>query len=432
MLQPDGGNGDAVQVDTHVVRRGAPLDPAALTCGRWASVDVKPPRTGRSPTSNNGQAPIGPEVHHVEGRSGHLRVRAVEHRGGHRHRRVHQGGQHPIHGPYRVRWAAADPSAGAVGRNGGCCRSADTSGSAAGSRYAGLDLADPVCASSVATVEAPAHHSRRKAPVQPGKASLVDDHLTEQFLLPHQSPDVAPETHPASPRSIVPVSRGSPSRGKSDEARAPGRPWCTATGLRRSTQAPGNSQPSVPSPMSSTMTSSMKWSSNSSSVSSPASQSSSISSQLPRLPSMRRGAASGCRASRSSSPVLTTPLISYWPLRDVVGDRVGGDDGDVLVRGVDDVAVAAADVVLGVGQPLEQSLGRHVESGVLQGLLPAVGRGELAELGVPVLGVVGRQPVAGGDLGAQEVVEGGAQGSAARRWGRPSVVTFGDDLAAAR
>ncbi|MER7694325.1 hypothetical protein [Streptomyces sp. NPDC097610] len=30
------------------------------------------------------------------------------------------------------------------------------------------------------------------------------------------------------------------------------------------------------------------------------------------------------------------------------GEGVGGDDGDVLVRGVDEVAVAAADVVLGI------------------------------------------------------------------------------------
>jgi len=54
-----------------------------------------------------------------------------------------------------------------------------------------------------------------------------------------------------------------------------------------------------------------------------------------------------------------------------------------------------------------------VETGVREGLLTAVGRGELAELGVPVLGVVRRQPVARGDLGAQEVVEGGAEGAAA-------------------
>jgi hypothetical protein len=38
---------------------------------------------------------------------------------------------------------------------------------------------------------------------------------------------------------------------------------------------------------------------------------------------------------------------------DVVGDRIGGDNGSVLVRGVDEVALVAADVVLGVGQPLD-------------------------------------------------------------------------------
>ncbi|MEU0390972.1 hypothetical protein [Streptomyces chartreusis] len=98
---------------------------------------------------------------------------------------------------------------------------------------------------------------------------------------------------------------------------------------------------------------------------------------------------------------------------DVVGDRVGGDDGGVLVGGVDDVAVAAADVVFGVGQPVDEGLGRDVEAGVLQGLVAAVGRGEMAELGVPVLGGVRRQAVPGGDLGAQEVVEGSAQGASA-------------------
>ncbi|MET7356373.1 hypothetical protein [Streptomyces mirabilis] len=41
---------------------------------------------------------------------------------------------------------------------------------------------------------------------------------------------------------------------------------------------------------------------------------------------------------------------------DVVGDGVGGDDGDVLVGGVDEVAVAAADVVLGIRQPLEEGV----------------------------------------------------------------------------
>ncbi len=39
----------------------------------------------------------------------------------------------------------------------------------------------------------------------------------------------------------------------------------------------------------------------------------SISSQLPRLPSIRSGAASTVPRRCSSSPALTTPLISYWP-----------------------------------------------------------------------------------------------------------------------
>ncbi|MEU9214437.1 hypothetical protein AB0D27_42855, partial [Streptomyces sp. NPDC048415] len=65
--------------------------------------------------------------------------------------------------------------------------------------------------------------------------------------------------------------------------------------------------------MSATMTSSMKWSSNSSSVRSPANQRFSIASQSPRLPSIRRGAASRVPRWRRSVPVVTQPLISYWP-----------------------------------------------------------------------------------------------------------------------
>ncbi|MEV5788046.1 hypothetical protein AB0L42_45080 [Streptomyces sp. NPDC052287] len=84
------------------------------------------------------------------------------------------------------------------------------------------------------------------------------------------------------------------------------------------------------------------------------------------------------------------------PVLDCAGDGVGGDDGDVLVRGVDEIAVTAADVVLRIRQPLEEGVGADVEAGALQGFVPAAGAGELAELGVPVLGAVGGEAVAGG------------------------------------
>ncbi|MGW1208958.1 hypothetical protein ACWD5F_04890 [Streptomyces sp. NPDC002499] len=81
---------------------------------------------------------------------------------------------------------------------------------------------------------------------------------------------------------------------------------------------------------------------------------------------------------------------------DAVRERGGGDDRDVLVGGVDEVAVIAADVVLRVRQPLEKRVGPDVQASGLQGLISTAGSGELGELGVPVLGVVRRQPVAGG------------------------------------
>ncbi|MFJ5274936.1 hypothetical protein [Streptomyces sp. NPDC088358] len=94
---------------------------------------------------------------------------------------------------------------------------------------------------------------------------------------------------------------------------------------------------------------------------------------------------------------------------DVVGDGVGGDEGDVLVGGVDEVAVAAADVALGIRQPLEEGVGADVEAGRVEGFVAAGGAGELAELDVPVLGAVGGEAVTGGDLGAREVVQSGAE-----------------------
>ncbi|MCT9010276.1 PAS domain-containing protein [Streptomyces rhizosphaerihabitans] len=110
------------------------------------------------------------------------------------------------------------------------------------------------------------------------------------------------------------------------------------------------------------------------------------------------------QASRAQgSPGPHSAIVTPMTLRnDVLGDgqknrleiKIGGDDGDVLVRGVDEVAVAAADVVLGVGKPLDEGVGSDVEAGALQGLVPAVGSGELAEPGVPVSGAAGGQSVA--------------------------------------
>ncbi|MFD5625552.1 hypothetical protein [Streptomyces sp. NPDC127072] len=52
---------------------------------------------------------------------------------------------------------------------------------------------------------------------------------------------------------------------------------------------------------------------------------------------------------------------------DGVGERFAGDDGDVLLGGVDEVAVAAADVVLGIRQPRDQGVGPDVEADAVEG-----------------------------------------------------------------
>ncbi|WP_435260356.1 hypothetical protein [Streptomyces sp. 1222.5] len=55
---------------------------------------------------------------------------------------------------------------------------------------------------------------------------------------------------------------------------------------------------------------------------------------------------------------------------DVGSDRVRGDDGGVLVGDVDDVHIAAAIVVLGVGQPVDEGLGRDVETASAKAYCP--------------------------------------------------------------
>ncbi|MET7607740.1 hypothetical protein [Streptomyces avermitilis] len=113
-------------------------------------------------------------------------------------------------------------------------------------------------------------------------------------------------------------------------------------------ELPLNSQPSVPSPMSAMMISSMKRSSRLSSRRSPASQRVSMSIQSPRLASMRRGGGASVAAFAFVVAGFDEAADFVLAVLDGVGEGFGGDDGDVFVGGVDEVAVAAADVVFGV------------------------------------------------------------------------------------